>query len=80
MCGNCGHPEGDHGPVSGRWTSGEIIPGRLCYFEENQGHCEDLCPCAGYSPEGATSSGREQFSYGDSLRIKSGTAVDCLGG
>jgi len=54
-CQNCGHSEADHGPESGRWrdaVTGEftvIIPGRLCYYEENIGHCEDLCACQGFT-------------------------------
>lgn len=54
-CTQCGHPEKDHGPASGRWRdkiTGEwtvIIPGRLCYYEENHGHCEDLCSCSGFN-------------------------------
>ena len=50
-CKQCGHPEDDHGPESGRWTDGRVIPGRLCYHEENQGYQEDLCPCSGFDEE-----------------------------
>lgn len=53
-CKQCDHPEDDHGPTSGRWRnrqSGEwdvIIPGRLCYYMENQGYQQDLCDCTGF--------------------------------
>lgn len=50
-CKNCGHPEVDHGPHCGRWQDPVtkewtvVIPGRLCFYEENIGHQEDLCEC-----------------------------------
>jgi hypothetical protein len=54
ICKHCGHPEVDHGPACGRWRdtkTGEwdiIIPGRLCFWAENQGYQEDLCACPGF--------------------------------
>lgn len=54
MCKHCKHSELDHGPHSGRRqnkVTGEwdvIITGRLCFYEENQGHSEDLCECPGF--------------------------------
>lgn len=56
-CKHCGHSVMDHGPISGRWQNpvtkqwDVIIPGRLCFHEENVGHCEDLCDCPGYEAE-----------------------------
>jgi len=49
LCTQCKHPEADHGPESGRWTDGSTIPGRLCYYMENQGYSQDLCPCSGFN-------------------------------
>lgn len=48
ICKNCGHSELDH---VGYWADGTIIPGKLCYYEENQGHSEDLCECIGFEVE-----------------------------
>lgn len=47
-CKNCGHPEEDH---HGHWSSGEEIPGNLCFWAENQGYSQDLCPCPGFNVE-----------------------------
>ena len=54
-CTQCGHPEADHGPTAGRWQNPDTgewdvpIPGRLCYYMENQGYQQDLCPCSGFN-------------------------------
>ena len=55
LCTQCGHPEEDHGPASGWWkneTTGEwtdVLPGRPCYYMENQGYSQDLCCCTGFN-------------------------------
>lgn len=51
LCRMCGHAEAHHGPISGRWSGNQVIPGRLCYWAENQGYSEDLCPCSGFNTE-----------------------------
>lgn len=65
-CTQCGHPEADHGPESGRWSNGETIPGRRCFYMENKGYCEDLCPCSGFDE---TNNGS---SYFESIIDKAG--------
>ena len=67
-CPNCCHPEEDHGPICGQWATGEVIPGRLCYYAENQGYSEDLCACPGFD---AT----EVVSYFETLLSKSGANI-----
>lgn len=44
-CKHCGHSEEDH---VGHWAGGELIPGKLCYYMENQGYQQDLCQCPGF--------------------------------
>ena len=57
-CTQCHHPEADHGPTAGRWQNpdtGEwdrVIPGRLCFYMENQGYQQDLCDCPGFDSDG----------------------------
>lgn len=63
-CVNCGHPEEDH---VGYRSGGELIPGKLCYHEENQGYCEDLCTCPGFDVRGA------QLTYFETLLAKAGS-------
>lgn len=70
-CPNCGHPEEDHvgywqNPTTGAWDV--VIPGKLCYYEENHGHCEDLCPCPGFDAVGV---GMDVMSY-DAIARKAG--------
>lgn len=62
-CTQCDHPEKDH---VAHWADGRLIPGNLCYYEENQGHCEDLCPCTGFNTVPANS------TYLDTLVGKAG--------
>ncbi len=63
-CTQCGHPEEDH---LGYWSDGTIIPGAYCYYEENQGHSEDLCSCTGFNTNPDVS------TYLDVLIAKAGT-------
>lgn len=66
LCPNCGHPESDH---VGYWGSGELIPGKLCYWAENQGYQQDLCPCPGFDAKPG-----EGSSYVAPLLSKAGVA------
>lgn len=52
-CFNCGHSEEDHTNM-------------LCYWAENQGYQEDLCPCPGFNVK------TDQVSYLATLFSKAG--------
>ena len=61
-CPNCEHPESDH---KGYWSDGTLIPGKRCFYMENQGYQQDLCGCPGFD---AT----EPVSYLETLLGKAG--------
>jgi hypothetical protein len=62
ICTQCGHSKEDH---EGYWSSGEKIPGDMCFWAENQGYSEDLCPCSGFNKE-------EPASYFETILGKAG--------
>ncbi len=63
-CPHCDHPEEDH---VGHWADGTLIPGKRCFYEENQGYSQDLCPCPGFDAKPG-----EGGNYLDSLLSKAG--------
>lgn len=48
MCKHCSHSEEDH--VGYNYIDGQrvLIPGKLCFWGENQGYQEDFCICPGF--------------------------------
>ena len=66
LCTQCGHRESDHGPHSGRWVDGTTIPGRYCFYVENQGWSQGMCPCTGFNTK------PDNSTYLDTLIAKAG--------